>query len=260
MGLSQQLFADQVGIKRQRLASYEEGRVALRYDLGLRICHHFLLSEKWLATGQGPARLVMDLARENIANRIPADASFYSAYVSFLAGRYEQLAKEMHGVARIAVNADDNLFFVRNLFFKTIEDLISILSERDAFDLLAGLLKVAVKLSESAEKTGRIPDLLELTDISGAEYLGALEGARENELTSVHASVKHESVKAQWPILKKRLQAATAETGGKTKLADFLGEKLASVSQWLTDSDNAREPGAETALRMLYWVEHQRSK
>jgi transcriptional regulator with XRE-family HTH domain len=74
-------------------------------------------------------------------------------------------------------------------------------------------------------------------------------------LTDVNSYVNTENVKAEWAALKKSLQKATDYPGGKTRLAEFLGEKLSSVSQWLTDSkQNAREPGADTALRMLKWV------
>jgi len=59
--------------------------------------------------------------------------------------------------------------------------------------------------------------------------------------------------------LKARLQKATQATGSKTRLAEFLGVKLSNVSLWLMDDSrkSAREPGAETALRMLRWVEQQ---
>lgn len=73
----------------------------------------------------------------------------------------------------------------------------------------------------------------------------------------VHASVNSDDVKAQWPLLKKRLQKAAKPPGLKSKLAEFLGVKLASVSQWLSDSESQREPGAETTLLMLKWVELQ---
>jgi transcriptional regulator with XRE-family HTH domain len=76
-------------------------------------------------------------------------------------------------------------------------------------------------------------------------------------LDTVHATVNSDDVKAQWPLLKKRLKAATAVAGSKTQLAEFVGVKLASVSQWLSDSESQREPGAETTLRLLQWVEQQ---
>ncbi|MGP8197988.1 MAG: helix-turn-helix domain-containing protein [Limisphaerales bacterium] len=50
--LSQKEFAERIGIKRVRLASYEAGRVPLRWEIALRACQRFLISECWLATGR----------------------------------------------------------------------------------------------------------------------------------------------------------------------------------------------------------------
>lgn len=111
------------------------------------------------------------------------------------------------------------------------------------------------------EVTGyRIKDAADFGRVCDKELADELQ-RRNQLLTSIHASVKSEPVKPLWPLLKERLQRATAEPGTKTRLADYLGVKIASVSQWLTDSKtSAREPGAETALRMLKWVELQERK
>ena len=53
LGFSQREFADTIGIKRARLASYEEGRVPLRWEVALRICQRFQISEHWLAACPG---------------------------------------------------------------------------------------------------------------------------------------------------------------------------------------------------------------
>jgi DNA-binding XRE family transcriptional regulator len=52
---SQSAFAAEIGIKKVRLASYETGRVPIRWEIALEICHQFLVSEHWLATGGGRA-------------------------------------------------------------------------------------------------------------------------------------------------------------------------------------------------------------
>jgi DNA-binding XRE family transcriptional regulator len=59
------------------------------------------------------------------------------------------------------------------------------------------------------------------------------------------------------PVLPKlilRLKKATAERGKKSELAKWLGVHRQSVTDWLTGK---QEPGGETALRMLQWVEQQ---
>jgi DNA-binding transcriptional regulator YiaG len=76
-------------------------------------------------------------------------------------------------------------------------------------------------------------------------------------LTHISVSAKRGDVKAQLPNLLERLRKATAERGKKSTLAKFLGVPLANVSQWLS---GVREPGGETTLRMLHWVEQQERK
>lgn len=82
---------------------------------------------------------------------------------------------------------------------------------------------------------------------------GAEPGERK-VLTHVAASGKLPPVKSQLKNLRADLARLTAEPGKKTKLADFLGAPLTSVSRWLSGE---REPGGETTLQMLRWVQEQ---
>jgi hypothetical protein len=54
-----------------------------------------------------------------------------------------------------------------------------------------------------------------------------------------------------------KLNRLTQEPGKKTELADFLGAPLASVSRWLSGK---RDPGGETTLKLLRWVQEQESQ
>lgn len=71
---------------------------------------------------------------------------------------------------------------------------------------------------------------------------------------------KKTRLEKQLPSLLERLRKATAETGKKSELADFLKRvtkanvPLASVSRWLSGE---REPGGEMTLLLLRWVELQ---
>jgi DNA-binding transcriptional regulator YiaG len=65
------------------------------------------------------------------------------------------------------------------------------------------------------------------------------------------------SVKAQLDNLLARLNRLTQEPGKKTELADFLSAPLASVSRWLSGK---RDPGGETTLKLLRWVQEQESQ
>ena len=64
-------------------------------------------------------------------------------------------------------------------------------------------------------------------------------------------------VKAQLDNLLAKLNRLTQEPGKKTELAEFLGAPLASVSRWLSGK---RDPGGETTLKMLRWVQEQESQ
>jgi transcriptional regulator with XRE-family HTH domain len=95
-------------------------------------------------------------------------------------------------------------------------------------------------------------------DMVWVPFVPAEDVIKQNTaLTDVSESVNIESVKAQLPSLLQRIKVATKERGQKSALADFLGVPLARVSQWLSGD---REPGGETTLRMLNWVEHQERK
>jgi transcriptional regulator with XRE-family HTH domain len=49
--LTQPLFAEAIDITRERLATYEDGRAPVRFDIALRACRYWCISEFWLATG-----------------------------------------------------------------------------------------------------------------------------------------------------------------------------------------------------------------
>jgi hypothetical protein len=83
------------------------------------------------------------------------------------------------------------------------------------------------------------------------------KGGQKNLLTTVAASGKLGPVKSQLDNLLADVNRLTKEPGMKTKLADFLGAPLTSVSRWLSGE---REPGGETTLRLLQWVGQQEGK
>jgi len=76
----------------------------------------------------------------------------------------------------------------------------------------------------------------------------------EHDLTFISEYVNNLDVTPKLPSLLKRLNEATAKRGKKSELAKFLGVSLVQVSQWLTGD---REPGGETTLRLLHWVDQQ---
>ena len=53
-GLTQQAFADRIGVKRNTVATYEMGRSTPSDSAITLICREFNVSETWLRTGDGP--------------------------------------------------------------------------------------------------------------------------------------------------------------------------------------------------------------
>ena len=93
-----------------------------------------------------------------------------------------------------------------------------------------------------------------LINLGNVEYP---EPSSKTTLNKLNESVKLSPVNPQLPVLLERLNRATQAHGKKSELASYLGVELASVSQWLSGK---REPGGETTLKMLHWVEVQERK
>lgn len=53
LGLTQQEFADKIGVKRNSLANYETGRNTPLDAIVVSICREFNVNEEWLRTGEG---------------------------------------------------------------------------------------------------------------------------------------------------------------------------------------------------------------
>ena len=165
-------FAAEVGIKRQRLASYEEGRAPVRFDLALRICRQFILSEKWLATGKGDPRMLMDLTSENAVLRIPADMGFGAAYDEYLGSLYDSTqAQQAEGMFRILLRPGDDLGFYRNLFVMLLDRWASMLSPQNLNKLLSHLVTIGIQLVGVCVREGEMPSLVaqEIPDIPTAK-------------------------------------------------------------------------------------------
>ena len=76
----------------------------------------------------------------------------------------------------------------------------------------------------------------------------------KNSIDEYYHNDKIYRVKHSLPNLLDRLRKSTRQHGRKAALAKFLGANSVSVSQWLSGN---REPGGQTTLQMLNWVEQQ---
>lgn len=89
LDLTQQEFADRIGIKRNSLANYETGRNTPIDAILISICREWNVNEEWLRTGNG--EMFIELTRDEQIERFVGDAlkseddSFKKKFISMLA-------------------------------------------------------------------------------------------------------------------------------------------------------------------------------
>ena len=89
VGLTQQAFADKLGIKQNTVALYEMGRSGVSDGIITSICREFNVNETWLRTGEGEMfrkRTDNEILTEFAADLVfEADDSFKKAIVTTFA-------------------------------------------------------------------------------------------------------------------------------------------------------------------------------
>lgn len=89
LDLTQQEFADRIGIKRNSLANYETGRNTPIDAILISICREWNVNEEWLRTGNG--EMFIELTRDEQIEHFVGDAlkseddSFKKKFISMLA-------------------------------------------------------------------------------------------------------------------------------------------------------------------------------
>ena len=88
VGLTQEECAKCIAISRPRYAAFEEGRNPVRWDIALRFCRQLIISEYWLATGNGDMREYHDIDSSPLRDSIPIEAPYLDAFESLLFSAY----------------------------------------------------------------------------------------------------------------------------------------------------------------------------
>lgn len=263
-GLSAVEFARRMGIDSNRLASYEHGRSPLPYEIANCAAFTFNICQRWLAEGIEPVRFYVSIGRQ-LRERFPKRAVFSDIYKGFLKPYiddfFQQLAKSWGGnisdeslsmeqtFGNTSVGDADGLFLLSCLhsyFVKMVSTIPPDLYQAFYRDTMAACQEFyrvnskRIETWESLQKKEATPSWIIQT--------------QKTHLTDTSGSASNAGMKAQWPELKKQLRQATAQIGAKSTLAKFLKVDPTQISQWLSDSKSAREPGAEYALQMQAWL------
>lgn len=234
-GKSQAELAAEAGLTRDQLANIESGRTHLRFLAGWNACRALDTDPWYLATGEEPQGPFHEL---NIEPYRPEVDTMGFLEVCGLYLR-EDLIVARHATYQAQKSARQQHFHER---------------ERIAVEQVGELVRCYLHQIPPSTRDALIKRLTESFEAFLREQ-EIVRGKNQNqELTNVSESGKHEGVRSPMANLLERLNRATQERGMKSKLARFMGVPLANVSQWLSGE---REPGGETTLRLLQWVEQQ---
>ena len=256
IGVSQNDLARAIGTTRDQLASIEYGRNPLRYWLADRLCEKFDVCQQWLAVGVEPLRGYVGLPPE-IGLEIAPRELFSAAYESRVGHIVKRQIQETESLARsIAAQlggADkllqDRLYNLAVCWFGRIPVHLY----DDYFRELMATSSDFFQKNRYRFSTAAWPP----PTLGPASPIQAASEDENKVLTETESSAKLPPVKLQLKNLRTELNRLTEESGKKTELAGFLGAPLASVSRWLSGE---REPGGETTLKMLRWVQEQESQ
>jgi len=254
-GLTLAEFGSRIKASRSYLSRLENGKNTRTSEQFLHIvCQNFRVSREWLLNGKGE---VFDQAQAS-------DATENKAWP--LEGIVSKEALYIVGAWISAFNFD--VKGIANLLLKVMEEPIYEPHRTEIVVILLNELVAQINNCGEIQGSGK-----PMSDF-GKKAIKALEEfksrnqrqktlvtiqpsqktSRDSTLTNVVLSDNIDNVKAQLPALLKRLNEMTRERGTKTALAKFMGVKLPTVSRWLSGD---KEPGGETTLKLLHWVEQQ---
>ncbi|MBE0545167.1 MAG: hypothetical protein IH623_27840 [Verrucomicrobia bacterium] len=264
------------------LSSYEGGRSQLNYRSAYQILSRFpLLNPEWLAGVRPdlmeaesyityPAPEELDYGPRTLFSLVftevlhPRLLDSRAAWLTEAQPSFPLFRLSMDTAGRLRAEELVRLWLRRWLAYLPDEKLNDYLDglKRQAETLLKRFLESSgdsaldfhERVQQRIAEVKRLHFALEAALVRGE---GQKKSLTETSGSFIGDDVK---VKPQWPELKRRLQKATAAIGAKTTLAKVLDVDPTQISQWLSESKSAREPGAEYTLQMLRWVELQERK
>ncbi len=265
-GKTQQECSELTGIERSTLANYEAEVTPLGYDQAKRICYRLNINQWWFATGASPFAPYFDLS-PNLEFSIKQNTLFSQAFDAVLKvpllDQIETLVRQIGAKAYFSGKYDDvvldNMSLVSDdpgeaaAFYvqKALKMKFNWMPEQFRLQFAEALLKAE---EEFRDRLGlHINKLVKDRQMRDAAVPPPSESEKKG-LLDISTLGNNEGVKPKLPELLKRLNEATRERGTKSALAKFMGVPLPKISQWLSGT---HEPGGETTLRLLQWVEQQ---
>lgn len=259
-------FAGALGLDSSRLASYEQGRVPLRYWVVRRLCDKFKVSPTWLATGLGEMEVKLPLPDPHSIGAKDADpfsAVFGAKLLPALQVRecddFHQMANSLGSLAAPGMR----LWCVDELT-KQLQEWFRVVPDADV-----GKLKQQIEASAGELLKGSAPDAWEVearrrTDMQQIEQV-SVESMRPFvdversglllELVSaelrgqMHGNYPRKE--AAWTLLVLHLVRLLKDVQNRSELVERLGVSDGRLSDWISQRE---KPDHESALALLTWI------
>jgi transcriptional regulator with XRE-family HTH domain len=229
--LTQHQMAARIHATRNQIGNIEAGRVPLKFWVGMNFCSEFNVNQLWLAIGTPPKAPYFVIDSSFLSPKPGEDALFSAVCLT-----------QLGEILRTRVQ------LIKAVQFKDFASDFLARSYEDAFDKL---LKIVIFEVPEAARLAFVEFIVKTT----RDFISKLtESTKKKPLTDVTLTDNIPLVQSPMANLLDRLNKATSQRGQKTALAKRFGVPLANVSQWLSGE---REPGGETTLRLLNWVEQQ---
>lgn len=98
--MTQEKFAEKLGLKRQTIATYETGRSEPMDNIIVSICREFNVDKEWLLTGKGePYKEIEDETAEVVSDLLEEDNPFYDLILGIMK-TYKKLDDKSQTVLR----------------------------------------------------------------------------------------------------------------------------------------------------------------
>jgi transcriptional regulator with XRE-family HTH domain len=242
--LTQGEMAKRLFITRERLSTYEYGRVSVPYDVGNRFCSVFSINQRWLAEGKEPVTYYLAVQPKLISS---PRMLFSTAYEKILKPHVENHLLKLSEDWGVAVEEIDATMESTGSFIYPIGE-----GSEDRFrlylsDLVLGFastLPVALK----AEFYLSIKSQIERFKLAHQRDIQKFIES-EKETGSFQTMPDN---RRYWKSILERLRKATDRRGAKAHLAKDLGITRQAIYKWFSGKG---EPSVEVALAALDWLE-----
>lgn len=236
-------MAEVLDIKPVTLASYETGRVPLAAEFAQKFCAAFDVNQAWLAEEKGFIHGYIE---------IPIKIKPLMAQCRLFSEAYDKHIKPVtpYGYFDPTVEKDSIKLAQYGLAFGRAQETefwtYGAFSADQLAVILAKILKEKMN-TMSPQERGEFRNFI-------LRAVGNFKIGEKTQLTLKADSLTNDGVQPVLPKLIQRLKRATEARGSKSELAKWLGVHRQLVTDWLSGK---QEPGGETTLRLLNWVEQQ---